>query len=396
MTSTLLQPDAVVAQRQHFPALHNKTYFNYGGQGPLPQEAIAAIQAAHLKMQEQGPFGVAVNDWIGELMEETRRAIAQELNVAPGSIAFTENVSWGCNIPLWGLDWQAGDHLVLSDCEHPSVIATIQELERRFGIETTICPLKDTLNNGDPVERLRGFLQPNTRLVVLSHIFWNTGQVLPLKEMVEMCHSFATNHAPMRVLVDAAQSVGVLPLHLDDLGADYYAFTGHKWLCGASGFGGLYVHPTALASIQPTYIGWRGLIQDAAGNPKGWKPDCRRFEVASSDFTLYAAMQEALKLHQAWGTATDRYARIRYLSQRLWEQLQTLPGVRCLRDAPPEAGLVSFTLEGPPHGEVVRSLEAQNFFLRTLRDPDCIRASVHYLTLESEIDQLVEALAQLL
>ncbi|MBE9100899.1 aminotransferase class V-fold PLP-dependent enzyme [Vacuolonema iberomarrocanum] len=396
MTSTILQPDAVTAQRQHFPALQNKAYFNYGGQGPMPQEAIAAIQTAHLKMQEQGPFGMAVNAWIEQLAEETRRAIAQELNVAPSSISFTENVSWGCNIPLWGLDWQAGDHIVLSDCEHPSVIATIQEIGQRFGVEATTFPLQDTLNGGDPVERLRAYLRPNTRLVALSHILWNTGQVLPLKEMVDLCHNFAADRAPVRVLVDAAQSVGVLPLHLDDLGADYYAFTGHKWLCGASGFGGLYVHPTALESIRPTYIGWRGIKQDATGNPAGWKPDGRRFEVASSDFTLFAAMQEALKLHQAWGTATDRYTRICHLSQRLWEQLQTLPGVHCLRDAPPEAGLVSFTIANKTHGDVVRSLEAQNIFLRTLRDPDCIRASVHYLTLESEIDQLVAALRTLL
>jgi L-cysteine/cystine lyase len=107
-------------------------------------------------------------------------------------------------------------------------------------------------------------------------------------------------------------------------------------------------------------------------------------------------MQASLQLHQAWGAANDRYIRIRYLSQRLWEQLQALPGVHCLRETPPDAGLVSFTIDGKPHGEVVRSLEAQNYFLRTLRDPDCIRASVHYLTLESEIDQLVAALGTLL
>jgi len=387
--------DAIPQHRQQFPALLNKTYFNYGGQGPMPQGAIAALHNAHLHTQEQGPFSRQVGQWETQQMSETRGAIARELGVSPATITLTEAVSVGCNIPLWGMDWQPGDQILLSDCEHPGIVAAVNEICRRFGVEANIFALLDTLNDGDPVERLRQGLHPNTRMVVLSHILWNTGQVLPLQAMVEVCHSFGGDRGPVRVLVDAAQSVGVLPLNLAEMGVDFYAFTGHKWLCGPAGLGGLYVSPAAMAAIHPTYVGWRAITQSSEGHPTGWLPDGRRFEVATSDYALMPALQEAIALHNRWGSAEERYARIRQLSCYLWQQLQEIPGISCLRTAPPDAGLVSFTLEQHDPATFVQALEEQKIFLRTLRYPYCIRASVHYLTVEAEIDQLVVALRSL-
>jgi L-cysteine/cystine lyase len=230
---------------------------------------------------------------------------------------------------------------------------------------------------------------------VISHILWNTGQVLPLAEIVALCHGYAGRRGQVRVLVDAAQSVGVLPLDLGAIAADFYAFTGHKWLCGPAGIGGLYVSPNALADLHPTFIGWRGVTKDAQGNPTGWLPDGRRFEVATSDVPLYGAMSEAIATHQRWGSAADRYCRICQLSQLLWEGLAKLPQVSCLRTAPPEAGLVSFQLADGGHAQAVQILEQNGFLLRTLLYPDCIRACVHYFTLESEIERLLGAIADL-
>jgi L-cysteine/cystine lyase len=377
--------DPLDPHRQQFPALSNKAYFNYGGQGPMIQSAIAAIQQAHEHIQKTGPFSGTTNRWIIEQTQQIKATIAAELHVPPETITLTEDVSIGCNIPLWGIDWQAGDHLLLTDCEHPGIIAAAQEIQRRFGIEITTCPLQATLNEGDPTETIAQSLQPNTRLVVLSHILWNTGQVLPLAEIVQVCHGRS-----VRVLVDAAQSVGVLPLNLTELEADFYAFTGHKWWCGPAGLGGLYVRPEV--QIRPTFIGWRSITVDATGQPTGWMADGRRYEIATSDYTLYAGLSAAIAYQNEWGTATDRHQRILELSRSLWQKLADLPQVTCLRTAPPEAGLVSFTIEGQAHGAIVQALEQQNILVRTILDPDCIRACVHYLTTEAEIEQLVEAI----
>jgi L-cysteine/cystine lyase len=300
----------------------------------------------------------------------------------------------GCNIALWGIDWQAGDHLLLSDCEHPGIVAAAYEIRHRFGVEVTMCPLMDTLNQGDPVAVIQAHLRPTTRLVVLSHILWNTGQVLPLQAIAQVCQGHSAK-APVRLLVDAAQSVGVLPLDLEDLGVDFYAFTGHKWWCGPAGIGGLYVRPEAMADLRPTFLGWRGVTKNALGHPTGYESDAKRYEVATSDYSLLGGLQAAIAVHHQWGPAAARYHRIRELSHYLWQQLNQISQLICLRTAPPEAGLVSFQLANGKHNELVRELEQQGFLLRTILDPSCIRACVHYFTLESEIDRLVELIRSL-
>ncbi|MEG4530414.1 aminotransferase class V-fold PLP-dependent enzyme [Microcoleus sp. D2_18a_D3] len=372
--------------RQQFPALANKAYFNYGGQGPLPEPALEAIYETYKRVQLGGPFSGEVGAWVVQEAMLTRRAIASELAVPPETIALTEDVTVGCNIALWGIDWKAGDHLLLSDCEHPGIVASVMELQRRFNIEVSVCPLVATLNEGDPVAVIADSLQPNTRLLVISHILWNTGQVLPLAEIVKVCHKTG-----VKVLVDAAQSVGVLPLNLIESGVDFYAFTGHKWWCGPEGLGGLYVSVEALADLHPVFIGWRGIVTDANAKVMGWKSGAQRYEIATSAYPLYAGLRSAIALQHEWGTIEERYAEICRLSKYLWQRLSELPDVGCLRTSAPEAGLVSFRLtNGMPHKKLVDLLEKQGIMVRTILNPDCVRACVHYFTTEAEIDKLVE------
>lgn len=384
MTSISTTQTRLHHHRQQFPALANKIYFNYGGQGPMPQVALDEITQAQFYLQDIGPFGNEVANWINHQTQAVRDAIASELHAPSDTITLTENVSVGCNIGIWGIEWRPGDHLLLSDCEHPSVIATTQEIARRFSVEVTTCPIIATLNQGDPVTVISQHLRPNTRLVVLSHVLWNTGQVLPLDKIVEICRN---NNSLL--LVDAAQSVGLLPLNLTELGVDFYAFTGHKWLCGPAGVGGLYVRPEVRDSLQPTFIGFRGIV---AANPLTWHPDGRRYEVATSAYPLYVGLREAIAVLQQWGTPQERYQQILHNSEYLWRRLTALPEVQCLRTSPPESGLISFQLTNQPQAslKLVQFLESQRILTRTIAHPNCIRATVHYLTLESEIDQLVE------
>ena len=385
--------------RQQFSLLSGKQYFNYGGQGPMADSALAALHQSQRQIQAEGPFSMAAYEWLSREGVAVRGAIARALGTTSETITLTENVTVGCNIPLWGLDWQAGDRILIGDCEHPGVVAAVNEISRRYGVHVDTCALAATMNGGDPIAVVKQRLQPKTRLVIISHILWNTGQVLPLKEMVAACH----NNAPQtRVLVDAAQSAGSLPLDhpdwlLPETEVDYYAFTGHKWWCGPAGIGALYVRPEVLEETAPTFIGWRGIEMDAGGNPTGWKPDGRRYEVATSDYPLWSGLKSAIALQESWGTSAERYAQMCELSERLWTGLRQLPQVACLlTEAPPPSGLVSFKLlaDGEPspemHSALVEALAAEKIYLRTLLSPNCVRACVHYLTLASEVDALVE------
>ncbi|MEM6254945.1 MAG: aminotransferase class V-fold PLP-dependent enzyme [Cyanobacteria bacterium P01_D01_bin.156] len=381
--------------RQTFPALHNKTYFNYGGQGPMDFNALGAVRAAHHTIQTKGPFGSDVNHWLQAEGQKTRQVLAQELGVVAETLTLTENVTVGCNIALWGMDWQQGDHILLSDCEHPGIIATVQELQRRYNIEFSFFPHLSQLYVADPVATIESHLRSNTRLVVVSHILWNTGQVMPLREICQLCHD---QPQPVRVLSDAAQSVGMLPLQLSETGVDFYAFTGHKWLCGPAGLGGFYVSPEAMPELAPTYIGWRGIQMNHLGQPTDWAPTAQRYEIATSDMPLCSGLRSAIASHNTWGTAEERYFQICQLSSYLWGKLNGLPSIRCLLKFPPESGLVSFQIfqgrEPSPklHRKLVVYLEEQQFYLRTLLSPSCVRACTHYFTTSSDIDRLVDAI----
>ena len=390
---------SVAQYRQTIPALQNKAYFNYGGQGPMGMDALKAIQAAHQTIQIHGPFSSKVNHWMQSEGAETRHLLANELGVSAQTIALTENVTVGCNVALWGISWRSGDHILLSDCEHPGIIATVQELQRRYGIEFSFFPHLSQLNSTNPVTTIQTHLRPTTRLLVISHILWNTGQVLPLKEICQLCHEHSQ---PVRVLSDSAQSVGMLPLNLAETGVDFYAFTGHKWYCGPAGLGGLYVSPEAMAELAPTYIGWRGITVGKQGQPTGWEPNARRYEVATSNAALCSGLRAAIANHNAWGTTEERYFRICQLSSSLWGKLNSLRTVRCLLKSPPESGLVSFQIlqtdvPSPTlHQKLVIYLEKQQFYLRTLLSPSCVRACTHYFTTESEIDQLIHVIEMFL
>ena len=387
------------AHRSHFPALRieNRTYFNYGGQGVICDAALDAIAKNFHHIETLGCFSNAAGDWMIAEYNTTKAVIAQEFQVSPNTITLTENTTVGCNIALWALDWQQGDRLLLSDCEHPGIIAGAIQIQKRFGIEIDYFPLTNTRNanvidSESVVELLVQHLQPKTRLVMLSHICWNTGQVLPLKAIATACHE-----RNVLVAVDAAQSVGVLPLNLADIAADFYAFTTHKWWCAPLGLGALYIRPEIFDQIEPVFVGWRGLTGKTP-IPQ-WREDGAKFEVASSTYALYEAMRIAIAVANSWGTQQQRYERICQLSRVLWEKLNALPHIDCIRQVTPESGLVSFkivkelsksAIAQNSHAVIAKQLESEHqIFIRALPDPDCLRASIHYLTSTSDIERLV-------
>jgi L-cysteine/cystine lyase len=152
------------------------------------------------------------------------------------------------------------------------------------------------------------------------------------------------------------------------------------------------MRPEMMEKVSPTFVGWRSIQTDSQGCPLGWKPDGRRYEVATSAYPLYQGLRTAITVHQEWGDAQKRHENICQLSKYLWQGLSELDGVNCLKTSPPEAGLVSFRVrENLSHRKLVQELEQKGFLLRTIANPDCIRACVHYFTLPAEIEQLVAA-----
>ena len=385
------------------PALANKVYFNYGGQGPLPNPSLVAIQQSWGTIQELGPFSEAVFPYASRTITELRQRLAPWLGVPPQRLAFTENVSSGCVLPLWGLPWQQGDQLLISDAEHPGVVAACRELAHRHGMELASLPVQDLLadaagTKAAVLHRLEAALTPHTRLVVLSHLLWNTGQVMPIAEVATLLQS---RQPRPWLLVDAAQSFGSLSMEGAADAADIYACTGHKWCCGPEGLGVVAVSERLLAEGRPTLIGWRSLSQETQAG-SGVHADARRFEVATSCLPLFAGLQCSLQLLEEQGSAEDRLALIRERSLQLWQGLQASPHWQPLLQVAPPAGLVSFTGRGisratsqASHRAIVTALGQKGIWLRSLEAPACLRACTHLVTRASEVDQLLSQLNQL-
>ena len=390
--------------RSLMPALANKTYFNYGGQGPLPNPSLDAIVSSWKRIQELGPFTTDVWPFISREVNSTRALLAGMCGIAPHRMALSENVTSGCVLPLWGLPLQAGDRILISDCEHPGVVAACHELARRQHVAIDTLPVKQIRgghNDQNTTEAavlaaLNQHLQPNTRLVALSHLLWNTGQLMPIEAVAAQLKNHPSHPY---LLVDAAQSFGQIPVADAAAAADIYAFTGHKWACGPEGLGGFALSERVLQEANPTVIGWRSLQNESRAlidDPDPFHHDSRRFEIATSCVPLMAGLRASLKLLEQEGDATTRLKQIQTLSAELWQRLQALPGVEPLLNNAPPAGLISFQLHPErchlSPAEVVQQLGGQGIWIRDLADPKCLRACTHISTTQTELNTLIDAL----
>ena len=391
--------------RALMPALANKTYFNYGGQGPLPTPSLEAILATWQRIQELGPFTTTMWPVVEAETSRLRQHLARWCGAPSHRLALTENVTMGCVLPLWGLPWRAGDTLLIGDGEHDGVVAACRELARRFDLKLRML----RLTAGDPsamgarlaapeqpvLDALEQALTADTRLVVLSHLLWKTGQRMPIGAVADR---LAAHPGRPWLLVDGAQSFGSLPVAPEAARADIYAFTGHKWCCGPEGLGGVLLSERLLEASQPTLIGWRTLRSEDKANG-GFHRDGRRFEVATSCTPLLSGLDTSLALLESVGSDVERLAVIRERAERLWLGLRELPGCAPWLEDPPAAGLVSFQpchRDGAPVAPqaVADRLGERGLWLRHLQGPSCLRACTHVTTTPAEVDLLLDTLRE--
>ena len=170
--------------RDQIPALKNKYYFNYGGQGPLPKSSLEAIVKTWEIIQDLGPFTNDMWPFIYKEILTTKRIIAQKLGVNSKNIALTENISSGMILPFWGIKVEEGEELLISDCEHPGVVAASREFCRRNKLIFKILPIQKikNLNDENIILEISKNLNSKTKILIISHILWNFGYKIPLKQ----------------------------------------------------------------------------------------------------------------------------------------------------------------------------------------------------------------------
>ncbi len=387
-----------ISLKDNMPALQNKNYFNYGGQGPLPTESLNAIIASWREIQHLGPFTNNVWPYITKEIISTKNLLSEFCGVHPNRIALTENVTSGCVLPLLGLPFSESDHLLISDCEHPGIVAACKELARKKKLNIGILPVSQLSEGNDNknktykiiIKLIEENLKNNTKLVVLSHLLWNTGQIMPIELISKQLKEHPNKPY---LLVDAAQSFCHIPIKGACDKADIYAFTGHKWAYGPEGLGAVALSTRVLEDSSPTLVGWKSLKAEEGiyiNNKTPFHSDGRRFEIATSCVPLLAGLKSSLKMLKNEGSETERFSKIKNLSSILWEKLNLIKNIELVLKSSPPSGIVSFAINGINSPEnVVNYLGQKNLWIRVLEDPKWLRACVHITTDLTEIDNLV-------
>ena len=377
------------AIREALPSTAAGIYFNTGTCGPLPREtarAMAELEGIELRT---GRADVAYWKDSDERMNEARAAVAAVLGTEPGRIALTHATTEGMNVATWAIDWQVGDKVVTTSLEHSGALAPLWALRNRQGIDVAIA---DIGLGGDPAEVLAALdraITPETRLVCVSHVSWATGARLPIAEIVALAHSRGA-----LVAVDGAQAVGAIPVSVEDLGADFYAVPGQKWLLGPDGTGALYCAPAVLDRPRLTFSGYGSFESLDLAIEGKLHPGARRFEIAGyhqPSVLGFARSTAWLSMYVGLNWIYERTAR---LAGEAAAMLAAVPGVELITPRDHMAGLVTFRIAGWTPGPALRELSQRTLVIaRTIPPLDAIRISVGFFNTDHELRRFRDGVA---
>lgn len=251
--------------------------------------------------------------------EETVTAARETLTAffggggSPDRLVFTQNASDSLNMAIQGT-LAPGDHVVHTDLDHNSVLRPVYHLQKAGRIEATRLPF-DGQGRIDPDDVARA-VRPNTRLVVLNHGSNALGTVQPVREVGAICRARDIPFA-----VDAAQTAGIIPIDMQEMGIDILCFTGHKSLMGPTGIGGMYVREGV--TVNPIRYGGTGVRSEYPDHLEEypWRLECGTLNVMG-----IAGLLAGVRWVQAEGLAAA-YAREMRLTERLVQGIREIAGV---------------------------------------------------------------------
>jgi cysteine desulfurase family protein len=335
------------------------------------------------------------------VVQRCRKTIADLLGAeSPERLVFTFNCTDSLNLALHGL-LGSGDHVVTSQVDHNSVLRPLRELHRRLGVELTHVPV-DATGKTKPEDFQRA-LRPNTRLIALIHASNVTGTIQPIADVGQIAH-----RAGALFLVDAAQTVGHLPINLRDLPIDLLACPGHKGLLGPLGTGLLYSRPGVEAHLNSLRQGGTGTRSEDDVQPESL-PD--KYESGNHNAPGLMGLEAAVSWITERGIEPIQQHE-HALIRQLLEGLARFPGVRLFGPAKLEdrVGVVSIAVQGTDPQTVAAILD-QTFGIEVRAGLHCapgahraigsfesggtVRLSVGPFTTTADIDAAIEALGQI-
>jgi isopenicillin-N epimerase len=272
---------------------------NNGGCSPAPTIVHDALKGRLDHANRQPPPHVLWHVQHPQY-EVVRERLARQWGVDAEEVAITRNGSESLETCLLGLDLSRGDEVLTTTLDYPRMLTTLRQRERREGITLVQVRLPVPCEDeGEVVRRFEAAITPRTRLILMCHMVNLTGQVLPVRRVVEMARA---RNGGIPVIVDGAHALAHFEFQLPDLGCDYYGVSLHKWLQAPIGTGMLYVRRNRIRGLWP--------LMPAPADMDG---NIRKFEEIGTHPEAHAlSIAEALTFHQAIGGLRKEH-RLRYL-----------------------------------------------------------------------------------
>jgi selenocysteine lyase/cysteine desulfurase len=314
--------------------------------------------------------------------EEARTKLAAALRVTPGEIVITRNTSESNNFVSSGLQLGNGDEVLVFADNHPSNLLAWRQKALRFGFAVSVVPqVSPHPGTQSYVDAFAKAITRRTRVLALTHVSSNSGDLLPVAELCKMARERG-----VLSLVDGAQSFGVLDVNLAEMRPDFYSGSAHKWPCGPKEMGVLYVNQAVHDRIWPSvislYAGAVGISQKLEGN-------------GQRDDASLAAFAKALEFQESIGRDVIE-RRSRQLAQHMITELQKMNGVALWTHTDParSAAIVVFRPGAVDPRKLAAALYENEHVVCTARggeDRPGLRFSPHFYNTMEEVDRALGA-----
>jgi selenocysteine lyase/cysteine desulfurase len=367
-----------------FPQLPDIRYLNHAAIAPWPKRAVVAVNRFAEQNAQTGARDYP--EWL--LVEQTLRERLQRLLNAPSSadIALVKNTSEALSFVAFGLDWQAGDQVVIGDEEFPSNRVVWEALKPR-GVEV----IQVNLQQGDPETNLLNACGPRTRLLSISAVQYGNGLRLDLERLGHGCEKLG-----VLFCIDAIQQLGALPFDAQACQCAFAMADGHKWLLGPEGLGVFYCRSDLREQLTLHEYGWHMLEHAGDFQRTDWQVarSARRFECGSPNMLGTMALEASLGLLEEVGMPEVGKA-LQQRTQWLIDGLDRIPGASLHSPLDPSrrAGIVTFSLASWENQALFERLRAEKVVC-ALRGGG-VRLSPHFYTEARVIEETLLLLRQL-
>jgi selenocysteine lyase/cysteine desulfurase len=370
----------MAAARAEFPLLEGYVYLNSNSTGATPR-GVRRVLAEYWNTLAEWRDEVWER-WWAELTAYAT-AIAALVGAPPDTVVTDVNLSSLLGRLLGALDYSRRPVVVTTDVEFPTVPFLLHAHARR-GVEVRTV---STAGGTEPdVERLLRAIDERTRLVCVSHAAFTTGAMLDLAPIVRHAHDMGA-----WVVVDAYQSVGVVPIDVSALGVDFLLGGAHKWLCGSIESAFLYAHPSRIAEVEPLSTGWMASRDPLSFGPATeYASSARRFASGTPAVLPALVSRVALDMIADIGVASIRQRSLRLTSHVMARALNAHLEVLTPRAAEQRAGIV--TLRFPGDEAAVAALKRRNLVCSYRGG---VRIAPHFYNTEDEVERFMDALVEL-